>query len=346
MKVWIIIFLALLHTDIHAQKVHSTQQVSKTIKVLSIDGGGVRGIIAAKILTKIEKKTNKSISENFDIIIGNSTGALLALGLSTPNLKKENKYTALDLVNFYHINSKNIFYSNTFRKLFSGFGLWAPKYSRDNLDSILKELFGETKLSELLCNIIVTSYNLKSGLPHIWTSYLPKTDNDFYLYDIAGATSSAPTFFSPKEIYKGDKLYSIEVDGGLYANNPAAVLLSEINNIYNKKINHDDILFISIGTGRCGCIKNNYSPTYGIVSWLSRQDLISTMIDANSEIVDSQMSGMFKNYIRLQIENLPQELMALDNGNVENLQKLEKLADQYIEKNFDLINKVCNALNN
>src|SRR5690242_11078260 len=81
----------------------------KIFRVLSIDGGGVRGIIPARILEEIEKRTNKPISELFDLIVGNSTGGLIALGLTTPDDENKPKYTAKNILDFYIKNSKNIF---------------------------------------------------------------------------------------------------------------------------------------------------------------------------------------------------------------------------------------------
>ncbi|MEL6412994.1 MAG: patatin-like phospholipase family protein, partial [Bacteroidota bacterium] len=140
--------------------------------VLSIDGGGVRGIVAARILQEIETRTGKRIHELFDLIIGNSTGGILALGLAMPDPDKQeqSKYTAHDLVKFYQDNCAKIFPQGLCYQLMAGWGLWAPKYSRASLDSILHHYMQETMLSETLVPVAVTSYSLNYAAPHLWTT--------------------------------------------------------------------------------------------------------------------------------------------------------------------------------
>jgi patatin-like phospholipase/acyl hydrolase len=87
----------------------------KMFRVLSIDGGGVRGIIPARILVEIEKRTNKPIAELFDFIVGNSTGGLIALGLTTPDANNKPKYTAKNLLDLYLEDSKAIYSSSFLR---------------------------------------------------------------------------------------------------------------------------------------------------------------------------------------------------------------------------------------
>ena len=90
---------------------------NKKFRILSIDGGGVRGIIPARILQAIEEKTGKPVSELFDLVIGNSTGGLIALGLLTPNEEGNPKYKAADLVKFYKDKTPIIFESSWKRSI-------------------------------------------------------------------------------------------------------------------------------------------------------------------------------------------------------------------------------------
>ncbi|MEL6152802.1 MAG: patatin-like phospholipase family protein [Bacteroidota bacterium] len=158
-----------------------SKKSKKQIRVLSIDDGGVRGIIPARILQEIETRTGKRIHELFDLIVGNSTGGILALGLVTPDEKGQAKLTAQDLVSFYQQNSPKIFSTSFWRKLRTGWGLWNPKYSRDNLDNILKEILGEMKMSQTLTPAMAISYSLDRSMPHLLTTraargkILPKT---------------------------------------------------------------------------------------------------------------------------------------------------------------------------
>lgn len=188
-----------------------TNKNKKTFRILSIDGGGVRGIIPARILQDIETRTGKRISELFDLIMGNSTGGILALGLVTPDTQGAAQYTAHDMVSFYQKNCEKIFSASLGRKLQTGWGLWAPKYSRKSLDKILKKVLGEAKLSQTLIPALITSFSLDQSLPHVWTTRKAQkgVHDDYYLYDVAGATSAAPTYFPPKQILtEGGKHYT------------------------------------------------------------------------------------------------------------------------------------------
>ena len=120
----------------------------------------------------------------------------------TPGEQGGAKFTAADLVKFYQQNVKNIFRHSLGRKLTTGWGLWRPKYSRYNLDKLLQHVLGNTKLSQTLTPVMCTSYSLDRSLPHVWSSHRARQGihDDYYLKDIAGASSAAPTYFAPKVI--------------------------------------------------------------------------------------------------------------------------------------------------
>ncbi|HEY9608907.1 patatin-like phospholipase family protein, partial [Allocoleopsis sp.] len=112
-------------------------------KILSIDGGGIRGIVPAKILAEIEKQTKKPISSLFDLIAGTSTGGILAAGLTLPKPNtKEPKYTAEDLIKIYRERGGEIFYEPFLEKIMKLDDISRPKYSSDGRDKVLKEFFG------------------------------------------------------------------------------------------------------------------------------------------------------------------------------------------------------------
>ena len=197
------------------------------MKVLSIDGGGVRGIIPARILQEIETRTNKPISKLFNIVSGTSTGGLLTLAITKPNTQGNPEFSAENLVDLYMERSKEIFAKpSIIRKIKTGFGLWGSKYDRAAYDEILLQIFKDNLLSQSLCPIFIPIYSLGNSKPFIASTYFAarNKENDFYLRDIAGAASAAPTYFDPKKfrspnsttIYQG-------VDGGIYANNPELI---------------------------------------------------------------------------------------------------------------------------
>lgn len=138
-----------------------------------------------------------------DSISGNSTGAIIALALVTPN--KDNngaKFTAQDIVEFYKSKSKEIFHHSLWWKIKTAYGLFGPKYDRTNLDCILAKYFEDRSLSEVLKPVFVFSYSLDLCRGHVWNSRSVGDEpaRDFYLRYITAATTAAPTYFAPVKL--------------------------------------------------------------------------------------------------------------------------------------------------
>ncbi|MEL6152488.1 MAG: patatin-like phospholipase family protein, partial [Bacteroidota bacterium] len=274
--------------------------------MLSIDGGGVRGIVAARILQEIETRTGKRIHELFDLIIGNSTGGILALGLAMPDPDKQgqSKYTAHDLVKFYQDNCAKIFPQGLCYQLMAGWGLWAPKYSRASLDSILHQYMQETMLSETLVPVAVTSYSLNYAAPHLWTTRRARIDPhyDYLLHDVAGATSAAPVYFAPKIIQKSDGTVLCEADGGIWANNPEIIAITELREMYNAPVEPQDVFLLSIAA---------YAPKAhhrlpdlqhsGLLGWILGADLVNLMINADVEWAEVAIAAIYPASKRIKV---------------------------------------------
>lgn len=322
-----------------------------TYVILSVDGGGIRGIIPARILQEIENRTNRAAYKLFDFMVGTSTGGLIVIAVNTPNEAKTPKYNAQDIVEFYKKHGKEIFESSIIRQIRTGNGLWDAKYDRTNLDNILALMLGNAYLSETLRPIMVLSYSLRSdgindtGI-NLWTTRLAKTNEkrDFHLRDIAAATSAAPTYFEPKEFKNriGTKTYT-EADGGIFANNPSVMAISEAR-AANPKLRRDNILLISIGTGKAK-IDNTHNKLKeaGIIGWLIRADLIGVMMSTTSEMIEWQSAILNLNTIRMQI-HLNHENSRMDDVSDENIASLLKSAEEYIARNDKAINELCKIL--
>ena len=130
----------------------------RPFRVLSIDGGGVRGLIPLTILAEIERITGKHTSELFDLIVGNSTGGIISLCLVAPDEQNNPKYTAEQARQLYLQGTPKIFQKSFLHSLATGGGLWAPKYNRANLDGVLTQFFGDSTLNQATAPVIVTSY--------------------------------------------------------------------------------------------------------------------------------------------------------------------------------------------
>jgi patatin-like phospholipase/acyl hydrolase len=241
-------------------------------RVLSIDGGGIRGIIPALILDAIEKETGKQIYEMFDLIAGTSTGGMLALGLTKPDPNHPNKalYKAEELVSLYEGEAGKLIFQHPHQSifveaidealkqlskisnlLFKGDveNLFRAKYSADGREKVLGDKLGNTFIEQAVKEVFITSYDTELRIPIFFTSDLKrenKTAKSFHkvckgitMKDAAMATSAAPTYFPPHKIDKQDKestkgsgYYSL-VDGGVFANNPTALAIMEAIITYN-----------------------------------------------------------------------------------------------------------------
>lgn len=325
----------------------------KTIKVLSIDGGGIRGIIPAMILAKIEEMTSKPICELFDLIAGTSTGGILSLMLTVPSKENNGKpaYTANDLIKLYTENGKKIFSSNIFHKIISMDGISEEKYPAAGIESVLKEYFGEVKLSEALTNIIVPAYELTLREPFFFKSVhakdTSKVNKDFCMWQVARATSAAPTYFEPCKLEIGQKDgadYYALIDGGVFANNPGMCAYAESRVLYKDT---PDILMLSLGTGELNrCIPYNEAKDWGLMKWA--KPILSTVFSGVSETVDFQLGQILTDnrYYRMQASLAQLGSDAMDDASQENIHELKLLSLSLIDewlKNGRL-DKLCKQL--
>lgn len=290
-----------------------------------------------------EEKTGRPVHELFDIVVGTSTGGIIGLALTMPNPQQAGQamYQAEDLVKFYLEQSSRIFQRSIWRKVSSGFGIWGAKYDRRHLDEVLEEFFQDSRLAQALCPVGVLSYSLEKQLPRLWSSYVAQQEErkNHYMRDAAGVTSAAPTYFAPKEVLTAPHMERLaEVDGGIYANNPAIASLIATAHLY-PDFKRQDMVVVSIGTGKRGS-KRKYG--FSGISGISR--LISSMMDATGELVDEAVAAITPgNYYDIEVV-LPEELMPMDESNQEHLQKLIKHAEQLLAADEAKISELLQKL--
>ncbi|WP_336232524.1 patatin-like phospholipase family protein [Thalassospira sp. CH_XMU1458] len=309
-------------------------------KILSIDGGGIRGVIPGTILQHIETEIGKPISEIFDLIFGTSTGGILAAGLTVPGANNKPKFSAAEMVTLYTEHGADIFHQSPWDKVSSGGGVWDELYSHKNLEQLLKQRLGETELKDTLCPIALTSYDIELRQPYFFkTSRAQKSSGrNHLLRDAARATSAAPTYFEPAEIMSLSRpqVRRALIDGGVFVNNPTICAYAEAKTLSYRD---EDLLVVSLGTG-VGNWKIPYDDAkdWGKVGWV--RPLISVMMDGASDAVDFQMnqllpgngSGKKQRYFRLDTDlKLASEEM--DDPKPGNIQNLKDEANRIIEEN-------------
>lgn len=266
------------------------------MRVLSIDGGGIRGVIPAVILAEIESKVGKPIVEIFDLIVGTSTGGILAVGLAAPAgaFQKAPKFTASDMLNLYVERGREIFSRSYWRGLTSVGDALDERYSADPIESIMKKMLGETMLSDTIKNIVVTAYDIEVRKTYFFKTEKARSDplRDHPLWHVARATSAAPTFFEPfrAESKSGEaSTFRVLVDGGVFANNPAQIAFTE--GVTALRGDERDLLLVSIGTGTANRkIAYEEAKNWGLIGWA--RPIISVMMHGSSDATDYQLETM------------------------------------------------------
>ena len=330
----------------------------KKIRILSIDGGGIRGILPGIVLNQIEEKLQKKtndpnlrLADMFDFMAGTSTGGILTLAYLTPNENNRPKLKATEAVNLYLDRGDEIFDVNLWQKIKSGKGITDEKYDASELEEALDDTFGDIMLSNLLKPCIISSYDIRNGKPHFFKQHKAQNNiSDFKVKDVARATSAAPTYFETARIKnKLGTPYPL-IDGGVFVNNPALVAYSEVRTMNLLDTDHfptaKDMMIVSIGTGS---VSKNYefkkAKDWGAVGWI--KPIIEIMMSGNSQTVHYHLTQIFdtlntknkKDYHRLQPKILTAD-PEMDNASVENLIKLKEdglsyVSDLDVDKELD-----------
>lgn len=318
------------------------------IKILSIDGGGIRGLIPALLLAKIEQKTQKKIHELFDFFAGTSTGGIISLLLNRPDPVPADK-----IIEIYSKDGANkIFKKNALTLL--NYLSKGEKYNRTGIEGVLAENFQNYCLKDTLKPVLIPSYEMESRNAVFFANYDDRY-KDLYMKDVARATSAAPTYFEPYKI-EGKGTF---IDGGVAVNNPAMSAFIEVLKILRRE-NIEPlskrIVVVSLGTGTatsslCYDEIKNWNP----LQWINGP-LIDTFFNGNSRTVEHQLKNLLPAdcYYRFQLM-LPDEKGAdkLDNSDEKSLCRLKELTQRYIDYDYvdnmpigwySQINTLCQGL--
>jgi len=290
------------------------------MRVLAIDGGGIRGLIPALVCTEIERRSGRRVFELFDLIAGTSTGGIIACAVCAPD-----PLPASELVKLYEDEGPDIFDRSLFQRIRSADGLLDEKYDDAALDRALERFLGHKRLAETKPDLIVPSYDTALPGPYFFKSSKARdaTEDDFPLSIVARATSAAPTYFEPVEA--GDRSL---VDGGVFATNPAMCALAEALNVVSPK----DVVVVSLGTGqRTNRRSFDEIKDWGLARWA--RPILDVVFDGVSDAVDYQLERVLTadRYWRFQVE-LTLASDDLDDATEGNLAKLRGHADELIEQ--------------
>jgi uncharacterized protein len=326
------------------------------VRILALDGGGMRGVMTARILVELERLANRPIAGMFDVIAGTSTGGMIALALTKPGAGGGPQYSAQDVLDTYVNKGRRIFPRAQWRPFgWQQFRASRPivaqrvgamarparygnaRYSRAGLSALLFELLGATRLSEAMADVIVPSYDWKAGRAYVFRSRGARNGDlvDPTMAQVAMATTAAPTYFPAFRMRVPDRELVL-IDGGLVANNPTSVAYYEA--LYHASMAGQadpDFLVLSIGTGQ----PPEKEPTYQELwsrSWLRMgMGMLGVMFDGSSEIVDDLLTEVVRprhphsRYWRLNAE-LTGVRLNMDDASPGQMKKLIGLAEEII----------------
>jgi len=331
-------------------------------RILSIDGGGIRGIIPGQVLVALERKiiektgnSDARLADYFDMIAGTSTGGILTCAYLLPDENNRPKFTAEEVVNLYKNKGKVIFQRHAFKSLITLWGLLDEKYRATGLEKALKEYFGDYKLSDLIKPSLITAYEITHRKAFFFTSHDAGVKSaDFYLTDVARATSATPTYFEASRVISTDMEILSLVDGGVFANNPALCAYAEARKLFTrdgseKHICAKDMMILSLGTGSVKKRYNHYrAKNWGMAGWV--KPLFDIMMSGVSETVDFQLNQIYDaveaqhQYIRINPE-IPYTVDEnMDTVTDKNLKALQNLGDETAQKYDDQLDRVVEML--
>jgi patatin-like phospholipase/acyl hydrolase len=321
--------------------------VDSRFRILSIDGGGLRGLVPALLLQDLEGRIEKITGEKrplcdyFHLFAGTSTGGLISLGLTArdPANPDQPSMNTTELVGLYKDRGPTIFPPRCrFLRMLGGL-LW-PKFSNRGLKRAVDEEIGSSPLSDALRDVVITAYDMTAHEPRFFKRWKARTGGpNPTMADAAMATAGAPTYLPPYELDK-----HALVDGGVFAANPTIAAIAEALKRESDEpadLALDDLFVVSLGTG---FYKEQLPPprlrTWGAISWIlprgSEPTLMRAMLDGQTSSADHWADTLLNHgndeprYYR--IESQLATDFEMDDARKKTLRGLEKAAEKLIEE--------------
>ncbi len=305
--------------------------------ILSIDGGGIKGIVSAMLLERLEEKLNLMsgnpglrLADCFQLIAGTSTGSILAGLLLCPEENGRPKYKASDAVKLYIKHGREIFDRSIIHSVLTVSGFSGAKFSNKNLLAVLQDYMGDTMLSTLVRPCVIPSYNTTDGHPVWFMSHEAKVypHKDYPAYECIACSSAAPTFFPPYVLVKDGREAGVFIDGGMVANNPSLLALTEALSLTKP----EDVTLLSVGN-----VQKNEALPYkhiddgGLLNWAV--PIMSIFIDSSSLTADYSLRSIFSSmgkagdYVRAAL-TIDGEVPSMDDASDRNIELLCSMGER------------------
>ncbi|MFZ2061337.1 MAG: patatin-like phospholipase family protein [Candidatus Binatus sp.] len=268
-------------------------------RILSCDGGGIRGVLSAVLLNRLLGAYPGLLQDRpgtITMFAGTSTGGILALGLAAG-------MTPAQIRDLYVVNGKLIFDSSWTHNVVELGGISGSKYDNVNLKQILQETFGAQKLKDLRSRVLIASFNLdnqaadpssRTWNPKFFHNFTgPDSDGELLAVDVAMSTSAAPTYFPS---------YGVYVDGGVIANNPSMAAIAQAldgRNQADERATLDGIKLLSVGTGASLQYIAGVDHDWGDAQWI--KPILNVMMDGSVGVADFECKQLLaERYCRVE----------------------------------------------
>lgn len=309
-----------------------------SVRILSIDGGGIKGIISAKLLVQLEQylkkysyNPNVKIADYFDLIAGTSTGSILTALYLCPGFHETARYSANDVLDFYLKYGSDIFQKNLF------YPLLGSKYKGGPLKQLLQQYFSNLYISDLGKPCLLTAYDVTQRKTLFFNSLSGKKDpaRDYLVSEAVLASTAAPSYFPPIRFPVAAQKYDGLIDGGVFANNPSMCALIEALKLTSFK-HMEDILFLSVGNA-----SQTHSYPYESIRWWGlfqwALPILDILMDSSEQTVSYQMEQLFHSmqlsnqYLRLHYQT-NERVPAMDDSTPASIEILLSMADKILKK--------------
>lgn len=319
------------------------------LRILTIDGGGIRGLVPAVVLAELERRAGAPAAELFDLVVGTSTGGIVALGLTAPRDGRPG-FAAEELAELYRREGPTIFSRPLGHRIRTVGNLFGPKYPAAPLEEVLGRYLGDARLRDASTGVVVTAYELELRAPFFFRSARAARDpaHDWSMAEVARATAAAPTLFPPVRLGaapQDDRDGYTLVDGGVFANNPTMVAYADART----QPSGEDLTVVSLGTGELTQpIRYEDARGWGLVRWA--RPLLDVVFDGVSDSVDHQARRLadergtsLRRYWRLQ-PVLPRDSGGIDDASPANLRRLDELARRFVDDHARDLDAIVAAL--
>jgi patatin-like phospholipase/acyl hydrolase len=290
------------------------------VKILAIDGGGIRGLIPALVLAEVERRCGRRVAELVDLIAGTSTGGILACALAKPD-----PLPAERIAELYVEEGPRIFSRSLLKRITSVEGYLDERYESDGLMAALERYLGDARLADATVPVLLTAYDIERR-----AAVLLRRSDDARMVDAAHASSAAPTYFEPVRVGR-----AALIDGGVYAVNPAMLAYAEAGG--------EADLLLSLGTGeQTRRLRYEDVRGWGQLEWA--RPLVDVVFDGAADAVDLELSRLAgERYLRLQTR-LDEASDALDDASEANLAALRRVAERLIAARGADLDRLCERL--